>query len=30
MQVLSGFIQNPKNEIEYINGKIIDPVSGDT
>lgn len=28
MQVLSGFIQNPKNEAEYINGKVVDPISG--
>lgn len=30
MQVLSGFIKNPKKEDEYINGKIVDPVSGET
>lgn len=29
MQILSGFIKNPKNEAEYINGKIIDPISGE-
>lgn len=30
MQILSGFVGNPKNEDEYINGKIIDPSSGET
>ncbi|QDK97528.1 DUF2147 domain-containing protein [Acinetobacter tandoii] len=29
MQILSGFIENPKIEDEYIKGQIIDPISGD-
>jgi uncharacterized protein (DUF2147 family) len=30
MQILSGFVINPQKENEYINGKILDPVSGET
>lgn len=28
MKVLFGFKQNPKNKVEYVNGRIIDPQSG--
>lgn len=28
MEILSNFTQNPKNDNEYLNGKVLDPLSG--
>ena len=28
LEIVSGFKQNPKSPLEYINGKVLDPLSG--
>lgn len=28
LEIINGFVQNPKNPNEYINGKVLDPITG--